>query len=55
MRSVNIFDIFYNLIFYITAMATLSNNYLFQTMNTNNLLLKKDDIGVRKESCYDLP
>jgi hypothetical protein len=36
-------------------MTTLSTNYLFQKYETKNYLLKKDDIGKGKESCFDLP
>jgi hypothetical protein len=36
-------------------MTTLSNNFLFQNYDTVNCLLKKDDIGKRKDFTFDLP
>ena len=36
-------------------MSTLSNNFLFQNYDTTNCLLKKDDIGKRKEFTMRLP
>lgn len=36
-------------------MSTLSNNFLFQNYETVNYLLKKDDIGKRKEFTFTLP